>query len=255
LAARYAFAPAFLRHGLEKAMMRARLAVWAIALGVLGNAGCGLVSNATHTLCSGVHQAIDEVVEKKRNEYWAEQAWASACTGAAGEPFSPDYEHGFKSGFVCYVTYGGNGEPPPLPPEKYRSYHYQTPQGYRAIEEWFVGYRHGVAVAREAGYRDLVTGPSSLRSAPAGHPPVLPPAPLPPPEVPPAQLPPPATEVLPPPHPMPEPEAAAPSQVQSVSESVKDGTEERRVLFRISINWDPWKLFRKEASDGPSKID
>jgi hypothetical protein len=207
-------APAIIRHGLEKAMRRARLATWAIALGVLGNAGCGLVANATHTFSSRVHEAFDEVREKKRNAAWAEQAWANAAGAAHGQPFSEDHEFGFKAGFICYVTYGGNGEPPPLPPEKYRSVHYQTPQGYRAIEEWFEGYRHGVAVVKEGGYRDLVTGPSSLHAKafpPAPVPTAPPPAPLPSPPIPLPSSPAP----LPPPVPVGPPPLAAPTTVSA----------------------------------------
>ena len=34
------------------------------------------------------------------------------------------------------------------------------------IEDWFEGFRHGAAVARDGGYRKFVTGPSSLQMPP-----------------------------------------------------------------------------------------
>src|SRR5207237_1248141 len=70
---------------------------------------------------------------------------------------------GFKEGFAEFLYQGGDGEPPPLPPQKYRSIRYQTPEGYQAVEAWFAGYRHGAAEARKSGQRELVTGPSALR--------------------------------------------------------------------------------------------
>src|SRR5207253_39443 len=71
-------------------------------------------------------------------------------------------------------------QPPPLPPACYRAVRYQTPEGYRAIEDWFGGFRHGVAAAREGGYRDYVTGPSSFRAPLPDHSPSAPPEATPP---------------------------------------------------------------------------
>jgi integrase len=39
-----------------------------------------------------------------------------------------------------------------------------SPQTQASAEDWFAGFRHGAAEAREGGYRQWVTGPSSLRS-------------------------------------------------------------------------------------------
>jgi hypothetical protein len=117
-----------------------------------------LLSTAVQTLGNQIQTSLEEHAERKRNERWAEEAWQ-----AVGRPASEDYAAGFHNGFTDYLWHGGNGEPPPLPPPKYRALSYQTPEGYRAIEEWFAGYRHGAQVAHQQGYRDLVTGPSSLR--------------------------------------------------------------------------------------------
>ncbi len=242
-------------------MMRARLATWAIALGVLGNSGCGLVANATHTVTSRVEDAVNEVREKHRNSIWAKQAWDNVCAGTPGQPFSEDHERGFKAGFVEYVTYGGTGAPPPLPPKKYHSLKYQTPQGYQAIEDWFAGYRLGVGAAKEGGYRDLVTGPSSLRAA-AIHPVVLPPvaelprpapvpASAPTPVVPampsasppPASMPPAPTPELPPPTPDPMVSSPIVPAIQPVAAETPQTTDKRPFVVRISINWDPWNLW------------
>ena len=48
---------------------------------------------------------------------------------------------------------------PPVPPHRYRRKDYMTPQGYQAIEEWFMGFRHGSSTALASGLRQLVVIP------------------------------------------------------------------------------------------------
>jgi hypothetical protein len=135
------------------------------ALAVLGLAllspGCMLVS-ATHVLSYRLCQSVEDCAERQRNARWAEESWeavAGRCPGLAG---NDDYARGFKEGLAEYL-YRGAVDPPVLPPKRYRSVRYQTAQGYRAIEDWFNGYRRGVAVAHDGKHREWVTGPSSLR--------------------------------------------------------------------------------------------
>jgi hypothetical protein len=237
---RYSFAPADFRHGREMAMRSAGLARWAIALCVLCNAGCGLVTNATHNLSAGFHDSLDALSEKRRTETWARQAWESASCRSGCQTFSEDYERGFKAGFCCYVANGGNGEPPALPPEKYRCVRYQSPQGYRAIEEWFAGYRHGVTMAREGGYRDLVTGPSSLRFSAvteATAPPALTESAIQPTRTSPRLV---NADVVPRPVPIGPP--TNPDQLRQTGGSNTDSGEPQ-VRFRLMIDWEPWKLW------------
>jgi hypothetical protein len=146
--------------------MKARLALWVIALGLLVSPGCTLAWNAKEVLTSRVRQHLEDCAERRRNRAWAESAWEQVRAADPNESYTEDHARGFKAGFAAYLYKGGSGEPPPLPPPEYRSVRYQTPQGYRAIENWFAGYRHGAAVARESGYREWVTGPSALRSGP-----------------------------------------------------------------------------------------
>ena len=108
---------------------------------------------------------------------WAEAAWQDVRRTHPAASYSEDYVRGFKDGFEHYLYWGGNGEPPPVPPRRYRTVTYQTPEGYRAIEHWFAGFRHGASAAQESGYRQWVTGPSALRAPDAGPPPSALPAP------------------------------------------------------------------------------
>lgn len=142
--------------------MRGRLVLLLVLLAT-GAPGCGLVHNGTCTLSSQLKQSFEDCAELMRNCKLADQAWEELekCSGKGS--LSKDYEKGFKDGFASYLYRGGCGEPPPLPPQCYRCLKYQTPEGYQAVLDWFAGYRHGAAAARQSGYRELVTGPSALR--------------------------------------------------------------------------------------------
>jgi hypothetical protein len=138
------------------------------ALGILGtcfmNVGCGPFAYATRVLVvEPIHycRTADDILERHRNYKLAEDTWQALAHADPGQPYSPDYVTGFKDGFADYLQAGGSGEPPPLPPRHYWKMAYETPQGHQAIEDWFAGFRLGAALARESGYREWVTIPSS----------------------------------------------------------------------------------------------
>jgi hypothetical protein len=84
----------------------------------------------------------------------ADEAWAQIC-GASHRQFSHAYHDGFVEGFIDYVEAGGTGEPPYLPPFRYRLTKYRSADGLAVIEDWYAGFRHGAAMARESGLREL----------------------------------------------------------------------------------------------------
>jgi hypothetical protein len=138
-------------------------------LGILGpcflSIGCGPLALATHILVVEPIQyckTADDVLERRRNYKFAEEKWHEFAQANPAHPSSPDYVNGFMDGFADYLYAGGTGEPPPLPPRQYWRITYETPEGHQAMEDWFAGFRHGAAVARGSGYRELVTIPSSL---------------------------------------------------------------------------------------------
>lgn len=165
--------------------MRRRLCLWVAALTWLGS-GCSLAKDATSLAVYKVRESTDDFCEGIRDRKWADHAWEKARRASPGA-YSEDYARGFKDGFAHYLFRGGKGEPPPLPPPHYRKLSYQTPQGYRAIEDWYAGFRHGTDAARQSGYRQFITGPSALRVSGPVPPPPEPgtdqAAPLPPPPV------------------------------------------------------------------------
>jgi hypothetical protein len=143
--------------------MGAKPVFWTVAVGLLC-AGCSVVSTATQVVTSRVKESVEDCRERHRNQVWARAAWERVCSHYPGVVFSEDYARGFEYGFTEHL-YRGTVQPPPLPPAHYRQIRYQTPEGYEAIEAWFVGFRHGVGVAQAEHYRDYVTGPTSLRPA------------------------------------------------------------------------------------------
>ena len=129
------------------------LLMWGVAALSLSGSGCALLSDGASVTAYRVKESVADCRESARNRKWAEQAWANVGRANPDARFSAGYADGFEAGFTNYLYRGGNGDPPPLPPRQYRGVKYQTPQGYRAIEDWFEGYRHGTGTARESGKR------------------------------------------------------------------------------------------------------
>lgn len=159
--------------------------------------GCSLFVTAARDVSYEVKLRVQECREDWRNRQSAQEAWESAY-GKKND--NPDHACGFKAGFADYLSAGGTGMPPPLPPRHYWGYKYQTPAGHEAIEQWYAGYKEGAAAAQASGLRQLVLVPTHSGLLPATPPP-LPPPPPPVPLVPPPvrSLP---TETLPRPTPV-----------------------------------------------------
>lgn len=200
--------------------MRVRpLSLLVVAL-VVGSSGCGLIRTGTSVVTHKTWEALEDCAEKQRNEKWAKLAWKEVTAACGEAAFSKHYAHGFKDGFASFLYRGGDGEPPPVAPFEYRKLQYQTPQGYQAALDWFAGYRHGAAYARDGGFRELVTGPSAMRAAAApSAPPAAPPA---------VPSEPPLAAPLPPPTPAAQPAAQAAGPKKWI----------------VTVDFTPWKRDR-----------
>lgn len=99
-------------------------------------------------------RASDEVEFIKKTRKQAEQYWKQVCQGDS-HPHHDAYHDGFVDGFVDYVEAGGSGEPPFLPPFRYRLTPDRSPEGMALVEDWYAGFRHGSSVARASGLREL----------------------------------------------------------------------------------------------------
>jgi len=85
----------------------------------------------------------------------AEDAYREA-TGPGRRRHSDPYHDGFVDGFLDYVEAGGTGEPPYLPPFRYRLTRYRTSADGEAVTEaWYAGFRDGSGAARVSGLREL----------------------------------------------------------------------------------------------------
>lgn len=93
----------------------------------------------------------------------AEAAFAQRPGEVPGEAF----HEGFVEGFIDYVEAGGTGEPPYLPPFRYRLTEHRTPEGLAAIRDWYAGFRAGSAAAKGSGLRELNYVPLPGPAAPA----------------------------------------------------------------------------------------
>jgi hypothetical protein len=135
-------------------------------LTLAASGGCKVIENGTHVLITEPHQFPNNLNRYKTiaanrelsRQHYAD--WAACCSPDAY--FSVDYASGFEDGFVDYLTYGGDGQPPIMPPRRYWKLGYHSPDGYVAITEWFNGWEDGVTQAQASGYREFATVPSSV---------------------------------------------------------------------------------------------
>ncbi len=129
---------------------------FAILLGLVAlSSGCGMYSNFARDTAFEVKRCTDETFERIRDRKLANTAWSEVEQSAEMGSHSADYARGFKDGYADYLFAGGTGEAQPALPECYWGVRYQTPQGYQAIQDWFGGFRHGVAAAQQSGLRDF----------------------------------------------------------------------------------------------------
>src|SRR5438270_357635 len=133
-----------------------------LGLCMLGQ-GCGPITLGARTLViEPIHYCYTgtNLAELHRDYHLADESWEAIAHADPGHTYSDDYAHGFKDGFADYLYAGGTGEPPPVPPRYYWKVRYETPEGHKAIEDWFAGFRHGAEVAQHSGYREWVIIPS-----------------------------------------------------------------------------------------------
>ena len=141
--------------------MRRHGVLMALALAA-GAAGCSSFLEATARNVTELPvQSCDELKLSWRDRRRAEEAWVQLQTGFPGQCWTKEYAEGFKDGYADYLDNGGNGEPPGTPPFRFRLRPYQTPDGLRAIDEWFAGFRHGSGLARASGFREAIVLPLS----------------------------------------------------------------------------------------------
>jgi hypothetical protein len=146
--------------------MRGSCTLLVLTLGFFSS-GCIVVRDVGPGTRIDYSESAEDARARMRNRQWAAAAWQQDCLARPQRAVSPDYAQGFKDGFAEHLG-SGQEQPPRSAPSRYRAIQYQTPQGYRAIEDWFDGYRYGIAAAIESGGRRWITGPDAP-PAPPNH--------------------------------------------------------------------------------------
>lgn len=100
----------------------------------------------------------DALLESYRDRVWAKRAYNLRYNNC-DRPYETHFQNGFISGY-CDTCNGGDGYVPALPPEDYRGFEYQSPDGAQCVKSWFEGFPAGVAAAKKdrAGeFHDIYT--------------------------------------------------------------------------------------------------
>lgn len=134
---------------------------WLLACLIVASCGCVSTHDAMKVMIfqpRKFHEYKQSQILAEKSIQFAETAWLEMYGGRAT---SPDFQRGFIEGYADFIQFGGNGNPPALPPRDYWQEEYQNPQGQVAINEWFAGFREGAHAARASGLRSQVTIPVS----------------------------------------------------------------------------------------------
>jgi hypothetical protein len=126
--------------------------------------GLEITRYASRNLFDAPIDTRDDCMERARYRHMAEKYWEDVCKSTP-RAYTVHYHHGFVDGFADFL-YAGPGAPPAVPPWTYRRAVYETPDGVRAVEDWFAGFRHGTEVAQASGLRNLVVVPTQLPPPP-----------------------------------------------------------------------------------------
>lgn len=100
----------------------------------------------------------DALLESYRDQVWAKRAYNLRYNNC-DRPYETHFQNGFIAGY-CDTCNGGDGYVPALPPDDYRGFEYQSPDGAQCVKSWFEGFPAGVAAAKKdrAGeFHDIYT--------------------------------------------------------------------------------------------------
>ena len=108
---------------------------------VLPNSGCSL-GQRLGSLGFG-----DALLETYRDQVWAKRAFNLRYNNC-NIPYESHFQNGFIAGY-CDTCNGGDGYVPALPPDEYRGFEFQSPDGAQCVKTWFEGFPAGVAAAKK----------------------------------------------------------------------------------------------------------
>lgn len=100
----------------------------------------------------------DALLEGYRDRVWAKRAYNLRYNNC-DRPYESHFQTGFVAGY-CDTCNGGDGYVPALPPNEYRGFEFQSPDGAECVKSWFEGFPAGVAAAqkdRAGEFHDIYT--------------------------------------------------------------------------------------------------
>lgn len=121
-------------------------------------AACCIFSTGC-TISQGIRESVEyndsvnDFVLNWRNSNWSQRAWAEREHQFEGQLHGDDFKEGFRAGYT-EIAEGGVGCLPTVPPRKYWSWRYQSPDGKARVDAWFAGYPEGVKAAQDEGIGD-----------------------------------------------------------------------------------------------------
>lgn len=139
------------RFSCDKIIQTSILTVFAVLL-VIPSSGC---ASGLRIPRLGIGDAL---LEKYRDNVWAKRAFNLRYANC-DIPYADHFQNGFVSGY-CQKCNGGDGYVPPLPPDEYRGYEFQSADGAQCVKAWFDGFPAGVAAAkkdRAGDFHDIYT--------------------------------------------------------------------------------------------------
>lgn len=123
----------------------------AISFGCILSTGCTISQGIRESI--EYNDSVNDFVLNWRNSNWSQRAWAEREEQFAGQIHSDDFKEGFRAGYT-EIAQGGVGCLPTVPPRKYWSWRYQSPDGQARVDAWFAGYPEGVKAAQDEGIGD-----------------------------------------------------------------------------------------------------
>jgi len=134
----------------------------AVYIGLISVGGSGCFAVRPSAPDSFIHLAtrngVQQTLRPHDDNQFVHQLQKYAESAFAQKPGvvpSDAFHDGFIEGFIDYVEAGGTGEPPYLPPFRYRLTEHRTAEGQAAIRDWYAGFREGSATAKASGLREL----------------------------------------------------------------------------------------------------
>ncbi len=105
--------------------------------------------------------SISDYHFQQANERRAKVAWreVKGCLSEAEQ--NSDFADGFQAGYVD-ASRGGDGTPPPVPPNCYWGPRFQSHEGMERVNQWYCGFARGSNEARQKGLNHWNNVPSRV---------------------------------------------------------------------------------------------